>query len=165
MEVDDLDKAYFGFIEVEFSGAEFKVRNGLVDLDFELSVDAVGKVERDFELFEVWFLVLHAHLSERDHTLFSGRQFDKFFRFHPGVVLAQVSCFDFEGKGLFARVDELELFIKRGADHHIALVQFLVRNLEVFLQLLPQSVAFLFKHLKYASSMIKVSSILSGMPG
>jgi hypothetical protein len=58
-----------------------------------------------------------------------------------------VSCFDFEGKGLFARVDELELLLARGADHHIALVQFLVRNLKVFLQLLPQSVAFLLKPL------------------
>jgi hypothetical protein len=38
--------------------------------------DAIGKVERDFELFVAWFLILLAHLSECDHTLFSGRQFD-----------------------------------------------------------------------------------------
>ena len=63
-------------IEVEFSGVEFKVRNGLADLDLELSIDAVGKVERVFELFVAWFLILLAYLSERDHTLFFGRQFD-----------------------------------------------------------------------------------------
>ena len=58
-----------------------------------------------------------------------------------------MSCFDFEGKGLFAHVDELELLLTCGADHHIALVQFLLRNLKFFLQLLPQSVAFLLKPL------------------
>ena len=58
-----------------------------------------------------------------------------------------MSCFDFEGKGLFARVDELKLLLARGADHHNALVQFLERNLKFFLRLLPQSVAFLFKPL------------------
>ena len=58
-----------------------------------------------------------------------------------------MSCFDFEGKGLFARVDKLDLLLARGADHHIALVQFLERNLKVFPKVLPQSVAFLFKPL------------------
>ena len=34
--------------------------------------------------------------------------------------------FDFEGDGLFTSVDELEQFLALGADHHFALVQFLV---------------------------------------